>query len=86
MARAHRIGQDKVVQVYRLICSNTYEAELFERASRKLGLDQAVLHTMEKDKSVLNKSEVESLLRKGQRHNLLCAINNRSVITASVVT
>lgn len=48
MARAHRIGQKEKVSVYRLICSGTYEAELFERANMKLGLDQAVLHTMDK--------------------------------------
>jgi hypothetical protein len=30
-------------QVYRLITRKTYEAVMFERASRKLGLEQAVL-------------------------------------------
>jgi chromodomain-helicase-DNA-binding protein 7 len=41
-ARAHRIGQQLEVQVYRLITARTYEAEMFERASKKLGLDQAI--------------------------------------------
>jgi chromodomain-helicase-DNA-binding protein 7 len=46
-ARCHRIGQDKAVSVYRLITRGTYELEMFERASKKLGLDQAVLTNME---------------------------------------
>lgn len=41
-ARAHRIGQQKEVHVYRLVTKGTYEQELFSRASRKLGLSQAV--------------------------------------------
>ena len=41
-ARAHRIGQNQEVMVYRLITKKTYEAEMFERASKKLGLDQAI--------------------------------------------
>ena len=34
----------------RLITSRSFEQEMFERASRKLGLEQAVLGTFEKDK------------------------------------
>jgi superfamily II DNA or RNA helicase len=49
MARCHRIGQTKSVQVYRLLSANTYEMEMFKAASKKLGLDQAVLHKMEED-------------------------------------
>ncbi len=45
-ARCHRIGQTKEVKVYRLITSKTYEQKMFERASMKLGLDQAVLSNM----------------------------------------
>jgi len=41
--RCHRIGQDKKVKIYRLITRNTYEREMFDRASMKLGLDHAVL-------------------------------------------
>ena len=37
MARCHRIGQQQEVKVYRLITRNTYEQQLFERASQKLG-------------------------------------------------
>jgi hypothetical protein len=45
-ARCHRIGQMKAVKVYRLITRNTYEREMFDKASLKLGLDKAVLQSM----------------------------------------
>ena len=45
-ARCHRIGQQKAVKVYRLICRDTYEREMFDRASLKLGLDKAILQNM----------------------------------------
>jgi len=32
--------------VYRLITGNTYEREMFDKASLKLGLDKAVLQSM----------------------------------------
>ena len=41
-ARAHRIGQTSEVQVYRLITNNTYETQMFEKATQKLGLDKAI--------------------------------------------
>lgn len=50
-ARCHRIGQQKAVKVYRLICRNTYEREMFDKASLKLGLDKAVLQSMASNKS-----------------------------------
>ena len=43
MARCHRIGQVRDVTVYRLVSRNTYEQQLFECASRKAGLDEAIL-------------------------------------------
>lgn len=45
-ARCHRIGQSRSVKVYRLITRNSYEREMFDRASMKLGLDKAVLQSM----------------------------------------
>ena len=45
-ARCHRIGQTQMVKVYRLITRNTYESIMFEKASKKLGLDRAVLTKM----------------------------------------
>ncbi|CAI7868753.1 unnamed protein product [Closterium sp. NIES-53] len=39
----HRIGQSKDVKVYRLITHRTYEQQLFDCASRKYGLEEAIL-------------------------------------------
>jgi superfamily II DNA or RNA helicase len=46
-ARAHRIGQEKTVKVYRLLTRNSYEMHMFKVASMKLGLDYAVMHNMD---------------------------------------
>ena len=66
-ARCHRIGQSKEVKVIRLITSRSFEQEMFERASRKLGLEQAVLGTFEKDKDdgKPTQKEMEQLLKRG---------------------
>lgn len=66
-ARCHRIGQTKMVKVYRLITTNTYEREMFDKASLKLGLDKAVLQSMtpKDNQQQLSRKEVEDLLRKG---------------------
>eukprot|EP00750_Incisomonas_marina_P003822 INCI13415.6.p1 GENE.INCI13415.6~~INCI13415.6.p1 ORF type:complete len:2381 (+),score=532.45 INCI13415.6:269-7411(+) len=42
-ARAHRIGQTRHVNVYRLLTRKSFEMEMFHQASLKLGLDKAVL-------------------------------------------
>ncbi|KAK4526530.1 hypothetical protein GAYE_SCF25G4446 [Galdieria yellowstonensis] len=74
-ARCHRIGQEKDVKVYRLVTRGTYEEDMFERASKKLGLDQAILQDMgfeegnkkkEKDSVAdMKKEEIDRLLKKG---------------------
>ena len=78
-ARAHRIGQVNEVQVYRLITARTYESEMLERATKKLGLDQAIFlggafqstgMDMKKDaenenNKKMSKQEIETLLKKG---------------------
>lgn len=38
------------MKIYRLICKNTYEREMFDKASLKLGLDKAVLQSMGSNK------------------------------------
>lgn len=66
-ARCHRIGQTKDVRIYRLVTSRSFEQEMFDRASKKLGLEQAVLGTFghdEDDDKPTNK-EMEQLLKKG---------------------
>lgn len=42
IARAHRIGQTHEVKVYRFITKKTYEEQMFNRASKKLGMEQAL--------------------------------------------
>lgn len=42
MARVHRIGQKKVVHVYRLLSAGTVEERVVERQEKKLYLDQMV--------------------------------------------
>ena len=42
MARVHRIGQKKVVHVYRLVSAGTVEERIVQRAEKKLYLDQMV--------------------------------------------
>ena len=75
-SRCHRIGQKKAVKIYRLITTNTYERDMFDRASMKLGLDKAVLGRIDSDGatddpfgnskgSTLSKQEVENFLKKG---------------------
>ena len=79
-SRCHRIGQKKAVQIYRLIMRGTYERDMFDRASMKLGLDKAVLQRMDtaslggietyegsgsRPPSSLSKTEIEGLLKKG---------------------
>ena len=75
MARCHRIGQSKNVTIYRLITRKSFEAEMFERASKKLGLEQAVLGTRQfndqdfeesqKTNAKMDAKEMEQLLREG---------------------
>ena len=43
MDRAHRIGQKKVVQVFRLITKNTMEIKMIERQTMKLKLDSLII-------------------------------------------
>lgn len=77
MARCHRIGQKKSVTIYRLITRKSFEAEMFDRASKKLGLEQAILGTKEfnaddyegdksgSSKPKMDAKEMEQLLREG---------------------
>lgn len=62
-SRCHRIGQKKSVQIYRLVTRNTYESEMFDRASRKLGLEHAVLGTASfNENSQITKPSAEQLV------------------------
>ncbi|KAG0440802.1 Chromodomain-helicase-DNA-binding protein 9 [Dictyocoela muelleri] len=59
-ARCHRIGQTNEVKIYRLVTRNTYEREMFDKASLKLGLDRAILtKTKVKDEIDQNDKSVD---------------------------
>ena len=67
-ARCHRIGQTRAVSVYRLVTRKTYEARMFERASKKLGLGHAILKSVEygvKAKDVKDLKHLDNMLRYG---------------------
>ena len=65
-SRCHRIGQKSKVKVYRLVTRGTYELEMLDRASKKLGLDHAILDGGEIAKNnPMAAKEIEKLLRSG---------------------
>jgi SNF2 family DNA or RNA helicase len=75
-ARVHRIGQTKNVQVYRLLTRNTYEAHMFTIASKKLGLNRAILGNSEfggfadkvQHENTIDPTIIDKLLRYGAYH------------------
>ncbi|KAN0080357.1 P-loop containing nucleoside triphosphate hydrolase protein [Tylopilus felleus] len=75
IARAHRIGQTKVVKVYRLICRGSVEDQMLDRIRRKLFLSVKVMSSNTTDLSSsgkesesaqqFKKAELMDILRKG---------------------
>ena len=60
-ARAHRIGQKKEVNIYRLVTASTVEEDIIERAKKKMILDHLVIQKMDTSgKMVLNNSKPKS--------------------------
>lgn len=47
MARAHRIGQTRSVNIYRLLSKNSVEETILERAKKKMVLDHLVIQSMD---------------------------------------
>ena len=47
MARCHRIGQNRTVNIYRLVVSNSVEETIVERAKQKMVLDHLVIQSMD---------------------------------------
>ncbi|VDM95865.1 unnamed protein product [Thelazia callipaeda] len=61
MSRAHRIGQKKQVNIYRLVTKASVEEEIVERAKRKLVLDHLVIQRMDTTgRTVLSKTNVSN--------------------------
>jgi chromodomain-helicase-DNA-binding protein 7 len=91
MARCHRIGQTKEVKVYRLVTKNTYEEKMFDEASLKLGLDQAILHPITKSSSksgdpvkTFNREQVENLLKHGAYYILREELEDDAFVTKDI--
>eukprot|EP00741_Cyanophora_paradoxa_P006100 tig00000983_g5915.t1 len=73
-ARAHRIGQKNVVNIYRFVTSTSVEEDILERAKRKLVLDHVVIQQMDtsgrtvlgkKPDKIFNRDELAQALRFG---------------------
>lgn len=64
-ARAHRIGQTKVVQIYRLVTKDTIEERILERAKTKMVLDTLVVQGLNKksahDLKLTDRSAMEDI-------------------------
>jgi len=72
VARAHRIGQTKVVNIYRLVSKETVEEEILERAKKKMILDHLVIQRMDSGKKVLSQvftnEDLNSILQFGAQN------------------
>ncbi|KAK7822176.1 hypothetical protein U0070_000740, partial [Myodes glareolus] len=60
-ARAHRIGQKKQVNIYRLVTKGTVEEEIIERAKKKMVLDHLVIQRM--DTTGRTEMDIDEILR-----------------------
>jgi len=68
IARAHRIGQKHEVKVFRLVTQKTYEEQMFERASKKLGMDQALFSKGAFNSEHTEEDQIPSLSMKGLKN------------------
>lgn len=75
MSRAHRIGQQDVVNIYRFVTSKSVEEDILERAKKKMVLDHLVIQKLNaegklekketKKGSNFDKNELSAILRFG---------------------
>lgn len=75
MSRAHRIGQQDVVNIYRFVTSKSVEEDILERAKKKMVLDHLVIQKLNaegklekkeaKKGSLFDKNELSAILRFG---------------------
>ena len=78
-ARAHRIGQTKAVKVYRLLTRKTYEMQMFQSASLKLGLDYAIMHnTSQNAQAITRKIDLNNPSKKSDPTEAL-SLSNKEI-------
>lgn len=76
MSRAHRIGQQEVVNIYRFVTSRSVEEDILERAKQKMVLDHLVIQKLnaqgrlekketKKGTALFDKNELSAILRFG---------------------
>ena len=67
MDRAHRIGQQKTVYVYRLVTKDTVEEKIVQRQAIKLKVDQVFIQQGRKlnQSMMLNKTEYQKIIMHG---------------------
>ncbi|KAJ7558758.1 hypothetical protein O6H91_04G054500 [Diphasiastrum complanatum] len=76
MSRAHRIGQQEVVNIYRFVTSRSVEEDILERAKKKMVLDHLVIQQLnaqgrlekketKKGTALFDKNELAAILRFG---------------------
>ncbi|EDQ91793.1 uncharacterized protein MONBRDRAFT_689, partial [Monosiga brevicollis MX1] len=73
-ARAHRIGQTKQVNIYRLVSKSTVEEDILQRAKQKMVLDHLVIQRMDTTGSSLLPSQSAKSNRPTYSANELDAI------------
>ena len=61
MARAHRIGQKRVVNIYRFVSKDTIEEEIIERAKRKMVIEYCIIKQMDTSGTSMLSSKAKQL-------------------------
>ncbi|KAL0227528.1 hypothetical protein RCL1_003672 [Eukaryota sp. TZLM3-RCL] len=77
-ARAHRIGQKKVVKIFRVVSKDSVEEEVLERAKKKLVLDHVVIQSLSHSskveldpkkatQTIFDKNDINQILKFGAK-------------------
>ena len=53
-SRAHRMGQSRPVTIYKMVCSDTVDEEIFELSHQKSIISNALLHKNEAQDDFIN--------------------------------
>ena len=66
LSRAHRIGQEKQVMIYRMVTRSSVEESIIQRAKKKMMIEYLVVEKMgSKGETNLKKGELDDILRFG---------------------